>query len=79
MRGRFFFRNINISAFSAVSLLLLSLVIMEAVLKSLSLSTLAEGAQRYVVAVIAKEGSLDWLILQYSRGLSESGIVGSLK
>lgn len=46
--------NINISALSAVSLLLLSSLIMEAALKSLSLSTLVEGAQRNVVAVAAK-------------------------
>lgn len=47
MRGRFFL----LPAFSAVSLLLLSSIIMEVVLKSLLLSTPVEGAQRNVVAV----------------------------
>ena len=79
MRGRSFFRKMNISAFSAVSLLLFSSIMLEAVLKSLSLSTLVEGAQRNLAAVNAKEGSLGWLTFQYSSGLSERRIVGSLK
>lgn len=45
MNGRFLFRKIIISAFPAVNLLPLS-SILEAVLESLTLSTLAQGALR---------------------------------
>lgn len=58
MRGRFFFRKISFSAVSDVSLLLLSSITFEAVLKSLSLSTLGLGAQINLAAMAAREGSL---------------------
>jgi len=64
MRGRFFFRKIIFSAVSDVSLFLLSLITFEAVLKSLSLSTLVQGAQINLTAVAAREGSRGWFTFQ---------------
>ena len=75
----FFLRKISISAFSAVSRFLFSSTMLDAVLNSLSLSTLVEGALRNLTAVAARIGKRAWLFPQYSKGLSLRGIVSSFK
>lgn len=54
----FFLRNRSISACSAISLLLLSVRMCDTELKSLSLSTLLQGAERYFCAIWARVGNL---------------------
>lgn len=77
--GRFLFKKMSVSTFSPDSLFLLSWSMLEAVLNSLSLSTLVEGAQRNFAAVAAREGNRSLFFPQYSNGLSMRWIVLSAR
>ena len=56
-----------------------SSTMLETVLNTLSLSTLLQGAQRYFVAVAARQGYLYLLTPQYWYGLSEAVMVFSVR
>lgn len=71
--GRFFLRNMSISALSAVRRFLFSSMILDAVLNSLSLPTLAEGALRNFTTTAARRGKRAWLFAQFWKGLSYDG------
>lgn len=73
----FFLMNRIISAWSGISLFLLSFTICDTELNSLSLSTLLHGAERYLHAILAREGNRTLLTSQYCRGLSLRAIVAS--
>jgi len=77
--GKFFLMKTIISALSAVSLFLFSSTMLETVLNTLSLSTLVQGAQRYFVAVAARQGNQDLSTPQYWYGLSEAAMVYSVR
>lgn len=72
-------RKASISALSAVSLFLFSSRMVETLLNSLSLSTLVQGAERYLKAAAAKPGNRWQLTPQYLYGSSVAGIVSSVK
>lgn len=69
----------SISAFSPSIRFLFSSITSEATLKSRSLSTLVQGAHRYLRAARARAGKRAWLHFQYSNGLWFLGIVGSAR
>ena len=77
--SKLFLTKTSISALSGVSLLLFSSIMLETVLNTLSLSTLVQEAQRYFVEVAARKGHRYLLTPQYWYGLSEAGMVFSVR
>ncbi len=77
--GVFFLMKRSISAFSHISLFLFSSITFDAAEKRRSLSTLVQGADKYLRAACARAGKRDILLFQNCSGLSFLEMGGSLR